>query len=105
LSEFSVADSPDGRIPSSSDVNTKLLFLRKEKEQKFIVSIASKKLVKSMRFQVLMAASMMFSVVFWDVLPCKMIVDRRFRGAYSLKRRSTIILHGSTSQKTILNKR
>jgi hypothetical protein len=42
---------------------------------------------------------------------CKMIVDRRFRGAYclhhqgsSLKRRSTIILHGSTTQKTALNK-
>jgi hypothetical protein len=52
----------------------------------------------------------MFRIVFWDVLPCKMIVHRRFRGAYclhhqgsSLKRRSTIILHGSTSQKTILN--
>jgi hypothetical protein len=26
---------------------------------------------------------MMFRVVFWDILPCKMIVDRRFRGAYS----------------------
>jgi hypothetical protein len=38
------------------------------------------------RFQVLTAASMMFRIVFWDVLPCKMI-----------------ILHGSTSQKTILN--
>jgi hypothetical protein len=25
---------------------------------------------------------MMFRVVFWDVLPCKIIVDRRFRGAY-----------------------
>jgi hypothetical protein len=23
-----------------------------------------------------------FRVVFWDILPCKMIVDRRFRGAY-----------------------
>jgi hypothetical protein len=33
------------------------------------------------RFQVLTAASMMFRIVFWDVLPCKMIVDRRFRGA------------------------
>jgi hypothetical protein len=33
------------------------------------------------RFQVLMAASMMFRIVFWDVLPCKIIVDRRFRGA------------------------
>jgi hypothetical protein len=30
---------------------------------------------------------MMFRIVFWDVLPCKMI-----------------ILHGSTSQKTVLNK-
>jgi hypothetical protein len=26
----------------------------------------------------------MFRVVFWDKLPCKMIVDRRFRGAYCL---------------------
>jgi hypothetical protein len=31
----------------------------------------------------------MFRIVFWDLLPCKMIVDQ-------------IILHGSTSQKTIL---
>jgi hypothetical protein len=38
----------------------------------------------NVRFQVLTAASMMFRVVFWDVLPCKMIVDRRFRGAYCL---------------------
>jgi hypothetical protein len=36
------------------------------------------------RFQVLTAASMMFRIVFLDVLPCKMIVDRRFRGAYCL---------------------
>jgi hypothetical protein len=64
-----------------------------------------KKLFKLVRFQVLTAASMI-RIVFWDVLPCKMIVDRRFRcwGPYApLKRRSTIILHGSTSQKTILN--
>jgi hypothetical protein len=26
----------------------------------------------------------MFRIVFWDVLPRKMIVDRRFRGAYCL---------------------
>jgi hypothetical protein len=26
----------------------------------------------------------MFRVVFWDILLCKMIVDRRFRGAYCL---------------------
>jgi hypothetical protein len=24
----------------------------------------------------------MFRVVLWDILPCKIIVDRRFRGAY-----------------------
>jgi hypothetical protein len=51
---------------------------------------------------------MMFRIVLWDVLPCKMIVDRRSRGAYCLhplKRLSTIILYGSTSQKTILNKK
>jgi hypothetical protein len=36
------------------------------------------------RFQVLTAASMMFRVVFWDILPCKMIVDRRFGGSYCL---------------------
>jgi hypothetical protein len=27
---------------------------------------------------------MMFRIIFWDILPCKMIVDRRFRGAYCL---------------------
>jgi hypothetical protein len=36
------------------------------------------------RFKVLTEASMMFRAVFWVVLPCKMIVDRRFRGAYCL---------------------
>jgi len=57
---------------------------------------------------------MIFRIVSWDVLPCKIIVDRRFRGTcyiqpwwwrqhIPLKRRSTIILHGSTSQKKILN--
>jgi hypothetical protein len=38
------------------------------------------------RFQVLTAASMVFRIVFWDILHCKMIVDRRFRGAYCLHR-------------------
>jgi hypothetical protein len=59
---------------------------------------------------------MMFRAVFWVIQPCKLIVDRRFRGAYCLhdhpwwwrqytplKRRSTIILHGSITQKTTLN--
>jgi hypothetical protein len=26
----------------------------------------------------------MFRIFFWDILPCKMIVDRRFRGTYCL---------------------
>jgi hypothetical protein len=46
---------------------------------------------------------MMFRAVFWVILPCKMIVDRRFRGASSGMSRSTIILHGSITQKTALN--
>jgi hypothetical protein len=45
----------------------------------------------------------MFRIVFWDVLPCKIVVDRRFRGAYCLHHQASIILHGSTFQKTILN--
>jgi hypothetical protein len=36
------------------------------------------------RFQVLTAASMKFTIVFWDVLPSKIIVDRRFRGTCCL---------------------
>jgi hypothetical protein len=58
------------------------------------------------RFQVLTAASMMFRVVFWDILPCKLIVDRHpwwWRQYAPLKRRSTINLYGSISQKTTLN--
>jgi len=34
------------------------------------------------RFQVLTAANMKFRFVLWDVLPCKIIVDRRFRGTF-----------------------
>jgi hypothetical protein len=32
--------------------------------------------LKIVRFQVLTVASMMFRVVFWVILPCKMIVNR-----------------------------
>jgi hypothetical protein len=39
-----------------------------------------------------------FRIVFWDVLPCKIIVDRRFRGTYCLHHP-----WWCTSQKTILN--
>jgi hypothetical protein len=38
------------------------------------------KVMEFVSFQVLTAASMKFRIVFWDVLPCKIIVDRRFRG-------------------------
>jgi hypothetical protein len=62
------------------------------------------------RYQVLTAASMKFIFVFWDVLPCEIIVDRRFRGTcclhhqdVHLKRLSSIMLHGCTSQKTNMN--
>jgi hypothetical protein len=37
-----------------------------------------------LRFRVLTAASMKFKFVFRDVLPCKIIVDRRFRGTCCL---------------------
>jgi hypothetical protein len=47
-------------------------------------------------FQVLTAASMMFSVVFWDILPCKIIVDRRFRGAYCLHPASSLMMEAGT---------
>jgi hypothetical protein len=41
-------------------------------------------LVYKVRFQVLTAASMKFTFFFWDVLPCKIIVERRFRGTCCL---------------------
>jgi hypothetical protein len=41
----------------------------------FTASIIADKLL-IVRFQVLTTASMMFRIVFWDVLPCKIIVDR-----------------------------
>jgi hypothetical protein len=84
--------------------------IREEERRKTTVTYHFGDNTSGSEIQVLTVASMMFRIVFWDVLPCKMIVDRRFRGAYclqqglsDLKRRSTIILHGSTSQKTILN--
>jgi hypothetical protein len=50
------------------------------------------KICLCVRFQVLTAASMMFRVVFWDVLPCKMIVDRRFKGAYCLHHQGSLMM-------------
>jgi hypothetical protein len=36
----------------------------------------------SVRFQVLTAASMKFRIVFWDVVPCKIIFDDYFTRQY-----------------------
>jgi hypothetical protein len=60
------------------------------------LSLHARKKYSDVRFQVLTAASMMFRGVFWDILPSRQYAP--------LKRRSTIILHGSISQKTTLNK-
>jgi hypothetical protein len=38
---------------------------------------------------------MKFRIVFWDVLPCKIIVDRRFRGAHIPEDNSEILLQAS----------
>jgi hypothetical protein len=37
---------------------------------------------------------MMFRIVFWDVLQCKIIVDRRFRGAKTVLNKTTIHVCG-----------
>jgi hypothetical protein len=36
---------------------------------------------------------MMFRIVFWDILPCKMILDRRFRGTYCLHHQGWVDSH------------
>jgi hypothetical protein len=38
------------------------------------------------------AVEIMFRIVFWDVLPCKIIVDRRFRGTYCLHHQGWVSL-------------
>jgi hypothetical protein len=55
------------------------------------------------RFQVLTAASMMFRIVFWDVLPCKMIVDRRFRRAYCLHHYSSLMMEAVRTSETAVD--
>jgi hypothetical protein len=63
-------------------------------------------IVHFVRFKVLTAASMMFRVVFWVILPCKIIVDRRFRGAYCLHHQgsSSLMLEaGRTSETSVDN--
>jgi hypothetical protein len=46
---------------------------------------------------------MMFRIVFWDVLPCKTIVDRRFRGAYCLQQMVEIKLVGMYKHFSVSN--
>jgi hypothetical protein len=43
---------------------------------------------------------MMFRTVFWDVLPCKMIVDRRLRGAYCLHHQGWVIPEDNSEHHT-----
>jgi hypothetical protein len=38
---------------------------------------------------------MKFRIVFWDVLPCIIIVDRRFRGTYCLHHQEYGMSHSS----------
>jgi hypothetical protein len=53
------------------------------------------KILKEISFitQKALIYSMMFRIVFWDILPCKMIVDRRFRGAYCLHHQGWVDNH------------
>jgi hypothetical protein len=61
-----------------------LRFVRSKVVSSEVTSVALLRCDVMWNFQVLTAASMMFRAVFWVVLLCKMIVDRRYRGAYCL---------------------
>jgi hypothetical protein len=43
-----------------------------------------------------LTVKLMFRAVFWVILPCKMIVDRRFRGAYCLHHQGFILVRRFT---------
>jgi hypothetical protein len=43
----------------------------------------------------------MFRVVFWVILPCKMIVDRRFRGAYCLHHQPSSGIYSSLMMEAV----
>jgi hypothetical protein len=43
---------------------------------------------------------MKFRIVFWDVLPCKIIVDRRFRGTYCLHHDSSLMMEAVRTSET-----
>jgi hypothetical protein len=55
-----------------------------------------------LRFQVLTAASMKFRIVFWDILLCKIIVDRRLKGTCCLHHqgRSSQMMKASLTSET-----
>jgi hypothetical protein len=55
------------------------------------------------RFQVLTTASMKFRFVFWDVLPCKIIVDRRFRGTCCLHQIALMMEAVRTTETSVEN--
>jgi hypothetical protein len=55
------------------------------------------------RFQVLTAASMMFRAVFWVILPCRKIIDRRFRGEYCLHHQGWVSRATNQNQPTTLS--
>jgi hypothetical protein len=44
--------------------------------------------------------SIMFRIVFWDVLPCKIIVDRRFRCSYCLHYHSSLMMKAVRTSET-----
>jgi hypothetical protein len=43
---------------------------------------------------------MMTTIVFWDVLPCKMIVARRFGGAYCLHQQGSLMMEAVRTSET-----
>jgi hypothetical protein len=44
---------------------------------------------------------MKFKIIFWDVLPCKIIVDRRFRGTFCLHNQgSSLIMEAARTSET-----
>jgi hypothetical protein len=55
-----------------------------EQSNEFSGSVKSEICFYYERFQVLTAASMMFRAVFWDILPCKIIVIRDDGGSTHL---------------------
>jgi hypothetical protein len=45
---------------------------------------------------------MKFRIVFWDELPCKIIVDRRFRGTYCLHHQGSLMMEAVRTSETSL---